>query len=69
MASPSAHINPQNPVLFTTLIHEWIGFSEHYDSAPVAYKPSATYLGADVEKRDAIVSAFRVRLLTRLNGI
>ncbi|KJA19241.1 glycoside hydrolase family 47 protein [Hypholoma sublateritium FD-334 SS-4] len=61
MASPGAHIDSQNPELFTTLIHEWIGFSEHYDSAPVVHigKSSATYLGADVEKRDAIVSAFR----------
>ena len=48
MASPGAHIDSQNPVLFTTLIHEWIGFSEHYDSAPVVHigKSSATYLGA-----------------------
>ncbi|KAF8971818.1 glycoside hydrolase family 47 protein [Flammula alnicola] len=48
-----------NPIVITNFLEEWIGFSEHYDAAPVAHQPVITYLSADIEKREAIVAAFK----------
>jgi len=56
-----AGITLQNPTIVTKFLEEFIGFSEHYDGAPVAQQPSIMHLSADTSKRDAVVSAFKVR--------
>ncbi|KAH9486193.1 Mannosyl-oligosaccharide 1,2-alpha-mannosidase [Psilocybe cubensis] len=48
-----------NPSFLISFLDEFIGFSEHYDGAPVAHQPKLTYLPADIEKRDAVVEAFK----------
>ncbi|KAF8195091.1 glycoside hydrolase [Pholiota molesta] len=48
-----------NPAIVASFIDEWIGFSDHYDAAPVAHHSPKTFLPADVPKRNAIVSAFK----------
>ena len=50
----------QNPTIVTKFLEEFIGFSEHYDGAPVAQQPSIMHLPADTSKRDVVVSAFKV---------
>jgi hypothetical protein len=46
------------------LIGDWIGFSEHWEIAPLAEGPSPVVvtLQADVAKQEAVVHAFRVRV-------
>ncbi|KAF9561604.1 glycoside hydrolase family 47 protein [Agrocybe pediades] len=48
-----------NPAILIQILDEYIGFSEHYDGAPVALQPTHAYLSADVAKRDAVVKTFR----------
>ncbi|PPR02348.1 hypothetical protein CVT24_011692 [Panaeolus cyanescens] len=48
-----------NPKPFWDFLDIWIGFSEHYDGAPATHQEDVTYIQADIEKRDAIVKAFK----------
>jgi hypothetical protein len=50
----------KNPNAVRDFIDNWIGFSKHYDGAPVAHQPVLTTIAAENLKQDAVVAAFKV---------
>ncbi|KAF9535618.1 glycoside hydrolase family 47 protein [Crepidotus variabilis] len=48
-----------NPTPAIEFFDAWIGFSDHYDSAPVPHTHSFTYLSADTTKRRAVLESFK----------
>ncbi|CAA7264898.1 unnamed protein product [Cyclocybe aegerita] len=48
-----------NPKFVQDLLDDWIGFSEHYDGAPVIQQSYGERLPSDVARRDAVVAAFK----------
>lgn len=57
-----------NPAFFTELLDSWIGFSEQWEPSQAGIvTKNFTHLPADVPKRDAVVGAFKVRILELSN--
>lgn len=66
-ASFSRYLEFQQPQVFSGLIKDWIGLSDHWETAPLAEGPQflvpRTRLEADTTKQQAVVQAFKVSTL------